>query len=162
MRVGVVMWSLRVAVALTLASTFPASAATDVVFSGTVANTCTLAVPTPGLLGLSVDGKTLGSEETGGLAATVTVVSLGGNTITVGAPALVTFPGTFTPGSETISVKYQGTSGLSGVSQAYTTAQTSFAVGILPITNLTVDLKVVNNAGYAQGSYTAKTVLTCS
>jgi hypothetical protein len=140
----------------------PACAATDVVFSGTVSNTCTLAVPTPGLLGLSADGKTLGSEETGGLAATVTVVSLGGNSITVGAPSLVSYPGAYTPGSETLSLKYQGVSGLSGISQAYTSAQTSFSVGILPITNLIVNLKVVNNSGFAQGAYSAKTVLTCS
>lgn len=140
----------------------PACAATDVTFSGTVSNTCTLAVPTPGLLGLSADGKTLGSEETGGLAATVTIVSLGGNTITVAAPTLVTYPGAYTPGGETLSLKYQGQSGLSGVSQAYTSAQTSFGVGILPITNLVVDLKVVDNSGFAQGAYSAKTVLTCS
>lgn len=140
----------------------PAGAATDVVFSGTVSNTCTLAVPTPGLLGLSSDGTILGSEEAGGLAATVTVVSLGSNTITVGAPSLATYPGAYTPGGETLSLKYQGLSGLSGISQAYTSAQTSFGVGLLPITDLIVDLKVVNSAGFAQGAYTAKTVLTCS
>lgn len=157
------MRDLGVVVLLTvLGAAAPACAATDVTFSGTVANTCTLAVPTPGLLGLSTDGKTLGSEETGGLAATVTIISLGGNSITVAAPTLVSHPGAYTPGSETLSLKYQGQSGLSGVSQAYTSAQTSFSVGILPITNLIVDLKVVNNSGFAQGAYTAKTVLTCS
>ena len=110
----------------------------------------------------SADGKTLGSEESGGSAATATIVSLGSNTVTVAAPTLLTYPGSYTPGGETLSVKYQGQSGLSGVSQVYISTQTSFAVGILPITNLVMNLKVVNNSGFTQGAYSAKTVLTCS
>jgi hypothetical protein len=140
----------------------PVLAATDVTFTGTVSNTCTVAVPTPGLMALSADGKTLGSEQTGGLAASVTIVSLGGNSITVGAPSLQTYPLAYTPGSETVQVKYAGLSGLSSVSQTYTSSQTSFAVGILPLTTLLVNMQIINNAGFAQGTYTAKTVLTCS
>jgi|GEM_PF-1548837 len=154
---GVVLGCLIAAAGVT-----PVLAATDVTFTGTVSDTCTVAVPTPGLMALSADGKTLGSEQSGGLAASVTIVSLGGNSITVGAPSLVSSPPAFTPGEETIQIKYAGLSGLSSVSQDYTSAQTSFAVGILPLTTLLVNMQIINDAGFAQGTYTAKTVLTCS
>jgi hypothetical protein len=133
------------------------AAGTDVVFTGTVSDTCTLAVPTPGTMTLSASGTILGSDQTLGVPATVTVVSLGGNTVTLSAPTLTSSPAGYTPGSETVQMSYSGLA-----SHAYTSAQQSFALGILPLTNLIINMQVINAGGFAQGTYTAKTVLTCS
>lgn len=136
--------------------------AIDVTFTGIVLNTCTLAVPTPGIMTLSGDGKTLGSDQTLGVPAELTIVSLGANTITLAPPTLETYPAGYASGSETVQMSYNGVSGLSGVSHAYTSAQQTFSVGILPITSLFINNQVVNTAGFVQGTYTTKTVVTCS
>ena len=134
----------------------PVLAATDVVFTGTVADTCTLAVPTPGTMTLSADGKTLGSDQSLGVPATVTVLSLGGNSVTLSAPSLTASPVGY-GGGETVQMSYSGLA-----NHAYTTAQQTFSVGIIPLTSLIINMQVINNSGFAQGTYTAKTVLTCS
>lgn len=134
----------------------PALAATDVVFTGTVSDTCTLAVPTPGIMTLSGDGKTLGSDQTLGVPATVTVVSLGSNSVTLAAPTLTDAPNGYA-GGETVQMSYSGLA-----SHAYTSQQQSFALGILPLTSLIINMQVLNPNGFVQGTYKAKTVLTCS
>lgn len=151
------MRGLGLALAGLVLGASPTCAATDVIFTGTVSDTCTLAVPTPGTLTLSSDGTILGSDQPLGLPATVTVLSLGSNTITLAAPTLTDSPGGYTPGSETVQMKYSGLA-----SHAYTSAQQTIALGLLPLTSLIVDMQVVNAAGFAQGTYKAKTVLTCS
>jgi hypothetical protein len=133
----------------------------DVTFTGLVANTCTL-VATPGLLGLSTDGTVLGSEELGGVPGEVSVVSLGVNTVTVGAPSRTGAPGGYNATGEQVEVSYQGVNGLSGISHAYTTASSNFAVGLLPITVLLVNNRITNANGFAQGTYQTTTVVTCS
>jgi len=60
-------------------------------------------------------------------------------------------------GGETVQMSYSGLA-----SHAYTTQQQSFSVGIIPLTSLVINMQVINNSGFAQGTYTAKTVLTCS
>jgi hypothetical protein len=134
----------------------PALAATDVVFTGTVSDTCTLAVPTPGIMTLSSDGKTLGSDQVLGVPATVTVVSLGSNSVTLAAPTLTESPEGYL-GGETVQMSYSGLA-----SHAYTSQQQSFALGILPLTNLIINMQVVNAGGFVQGTYKARSVLTCS
>jgi hypothetical protein len=145
-------------VVLLLCGTSPALAGTDVVFTGSVTDTCTLAVPTPGTMTLSADGTTLGSDQTLGVPATVTVISIGANTITLAAPTLQSHPPGYTAGGETVQMNYSGLAS----HPAYTSAQQSFSLGLLPITSLIVNMQVINPAGFAQGTYTAKTVLTCS
>ena len=134
----------------------PAPAATDVVFTGNVTDTCTLAVPTPGTMTLSADGKTLGSDQALGIPATVTVLSLGGNTVTLAAPTLTQSPPGY-GGGETVQMSYSGLA-----SHAYTTQQQTITLGILPITDLVIYKHAINAAGVIQGTYNAKTVLTCS
>ena len=134
----------------------PAIAATDVVFTGSVTDTCTLAVPTPGTMTLSGDGKTLGSDQSLGVPATVTVLSLGSNSVTLAAPTLTDSPVGY-GGGETVQMSYSGLA-----SHAYTTAQQSIPLGILPLTSLIINMQVINTAGFVQGTYKAKTVLTCS
>ena len=152
------MRGLAIAFGLLALGSGPACAATDIVFTGTVSDTCTLSIPTPGKMTLSGDGKTLGSDQTLGLPATVTVLSLGSNNVTLSAPSLTASPPGYTPGSETVEMSYSGLA-----SHAYTSAQQTIPLGILSIaTLLIVNMHVLNAAGFAQGDYTAKTVLTCS
>lgn len=138
--------------------------AIDVTFTGVVLNTCTLAVPTPGVMSLASDGKKLSSDLADGIGvpAILTIVSLGGNTITVGAPTLESAAPGYSTTGQTVQVAYNGLSGLSSISQAYTTASSNFAIGILPLTSLIINMQVLNNNGFPQGTYTAKTVVTCS
>ena len=143
--------------ALVSASACPALASTDVTFTGTVSDTCTLAVPTPGIMTLSADGKTLGSDQTLGVPATVTVISLGGNSLTLSAPTLTASPAGYA-GGETVQMNYSGLAS----HPAYTSAQQTIPLGILPLTSLIINMQVVNPSGFVQGNYTAKTVLTCS
>lgn len=150
------MRALLIAAAGLVALCGPAYAATDVVFTGNVADTCTLAVPTPGTMTLSSDGKTLGSDQPLGIPATVTVLSLGSNTVTLAAPTLTDFPAGY-GGGETVQMSYSGLA-----SHAYTSQPQTISLGILPLTSLIIDMQVINAGGFVQGTYKAKTVLTCS
>jgi hypothetical protein len=136
--------------------------ALDVTFSGTVANTCILSLSTPGLMALSLDGLTLGSDQVGGVPATVSIVSVGTNTITVDPPARTAAPAGYSASGESVEVSYSGVGGLSVVNQAYTSATSSFDVGLLAATELLVNNRIINPAGFAQGNYTTRTVVTCS
>lgn len=154
------MRSLHVGVVILLLSAEVVQAA-DVTFTGIVLNTCTL-VATPGVLGLSSDGDTLGSEEVGGLSAEVAIVSLGINTVTVAAPSRTGSPVGYDATGEVVSVAYHGLVALGAISQSYTTSTTNFNVGILPLTVVEIDNRIVNSNGFTQGTYETTTVVTCS
>lgn len=146
-------------VVLALTSLAYPAVALDVTFTGTVANTCSLALATPGVMSLSGDGTVLATNN-GGIAvpATVTVVSIGVNSLSLAPPTLDDFPDEYTPGGETMELS---TSGLLS-NPIFTTLGIDGIIGLLPLTNLLVDLKITNPNGFAQGAYTAKSVLTCS
>lgn len=135
------------------------AAATDVTFSGTLTGICTLAVPTPGTLGLAADGS-LGSSA--GVPATLTILSVGSNTVTIAPPAWVSTPVGYSAVGESLSVAYLGVGGLSVVNQAYTTSTTNFGVSTLPLTALTVNARATNTSGFVAGTYQMKVVVTCS
>ncbi len=137
------------------------AAAIDVNFSGTVVSTCSLLAKTDGLLGLSLDGDVLSSQGVGGLPGTVTILSIGGNDIAVGAPQLVSSPPGYEAGSGTLEVSYFGLSGLSLVSQGYTTAPTTFNAGSIAASVLTVHNRITNPDGFAAGNYSTRTTVTC-
>jgi hypothetical protein len=139
----------------------PAGAA-DVTFTGTLSGVCTLAVPTPGTLALNADGTKLGSNQTGGLPATVTILSVGTNTVTVSAPSWVSTPAGYAPSGELLEVSYLGLGGLSLVNQALTDQETDFVVNTLPLTALTVNAQATNANGFADGTYEMKVVVTCA
>jgi hypothetical protein len=130
----------------------------DVTFTGLVVDTCTIAVATPGIMMLSGDGTVLGSDQGLGVPATVTVLSIGGNNISLSPPTLLTHPVGYIPGDETVSMNYSGLAS----HPVFTSLGLDFAIGLLPLSNLLVNVKVTNPDGFAQGVYTAKTVLTCS
>ena len=135
-----------------------AAAPLDVTFTGLVVDTCTIAVATPGVMMLSGDGTVLGSDQGLGVPATVTVLSIGSNHIALSAPILETHPAGYTPGSETVEMN---TSGLAS-NPVFTSLGIDFDIGLLSLTNLFVNMRVTDPAGFVQGTYTAKTVLTCS
>lgn len=136
--------------------------AVDVLFNGNITGVCSVALSTPGALGLSVDGQTLGSQEGIGAAAAVTILSIGNSTVTVGAPTRTLQSGTYVATSEIIEVAYSGVSGLSGVNQAYTTQQTTFAANSIPLTVLAINNRIRNINGFPTGIYQTRTVVTCS
>lgn len=136
--------------------------AVDVNFTGVLASTCALALSTPGLLALNTDGTELGSEEVGGLPAVVTILSVGSHTVTVDAPTRTQSPGGYDATSEVIDVSYFGVGGLSAINQAYTSILTTFPVATLPLTVLTMNNRITNPAGFVAGTYTTRTVVTCS
>lgn len=136
--------------------------AADIDFSATLVNECTLALATPGVLALSSSGTTLASTEVGGVSAVVTVLSLGTNTLTVNAPTVVASPAEYDDSGETVQVAYTGAAGLSAVTQAMTDQTTTQALGVIPLSALTVDAQVTNANSFAAGDYTVRTVVTCS
>ena len=141
---------------LCLAST---AAAVPVTFDTNVLASCVLSLGTGGALGTSSDGGTkIGSEETGGAAAGITVISTGGRpTITVGAPTLSQKPGAYA-GSPTVSVRYTSTG---GANQPYTSGSTSYTSTNLLGDTLTINARAVDSDGFAAGSYRIQTQVTC-
>ena len=137
----------------------PAGAAPlDVTFTGIVLDTCTIAIPTPGIMVLSSDGTILGSNQGLGVPATVTVLSIGSNHISLGTPTLESHPPGYTPGNETLAIN---TTGLAS-NPIFTSLGIDFDIGLLSLTSLFVNMKVTDPDGFTNGTYTAKTVLTCS
>lgn len=153
------MRPLSVAAALLAVSCAPGVAAPlDVTFTGVVVDTCTIAVATPGVMMLSGDGTILGSTQGLGIPATVTVISIGSNNIALSPPTLETHPAGYTPGGETVEMN---TTGLAS-NPVFTSLGIDFDIGLLSLTSLFVNLQITDPGGFAQGTYTAKTVLTCS
>jgi hypothetical protein len=143
---------------IAVSSVAPAMAAPlDVTFTGLVTDTCTIAIPTPGIMMMSSDGKMLGSDQALGVPATLTVISLGTNHIDLATPALTGTPPGYA-GGETLQMN---TTGLFN-HPVFTSLGINFDIGILSITSLIVNMHVTNPAGFTQGMYTAKSVLTCS
>ena len=135
--------------------------ATDVSFQGTLTSVCTLAVPTPGLLGLNASGE-LTSEPPTGLSAVVSVLSIGANRIVVDPPVWASAPpADYDAAGEDRLVSYLGAAGLSLANQGFTDAQTEVDVNSLPVTALTVNAKVTNPNGFVAGDYALKVVVTC-
>lgn len=140
-----------------------ATQAADVSFDGSILDSCTLALTTSGALALSADGTTLGSEVAGGRAAQITVLSTGSHTVTVGAPTRSSAPPPgYDTATETVEIAYSGETLLAGVRQPYTTSATGFAVGTIALTTLDLNSRITNPAGFASGSYTTRTVVTCN
>ena len=146
------LWGVAALLAASCVSA--AAAPLDVTFTGVVVDTCTIAVATPGVMMLSGDGTILGSTQALGVPATVTVISIGSNNIALSPPTLETYPGGYTPGE-------MNTTGLAS-NPVFTSLGIDFDIGLLSLTSLFVNMQVTDPGGFAQGTYTAKTVLTCS
>lgn len=125
-------------------------------------SSCTLALGTSGTLGLSADGTILGSEEGGGSSGTITIISVGSNVVDVASPVRIAAPPAYEATFEQVEVAYSGLNLLAGISQDYTPAATSFAIGTIALSVLEIDNRIVNPAGFAAGSYATRTVITCN
>lgn len=127
------------------------------------AQVCTLTLATTGALGLNVDGTILGSEELGGLFGTITIASVGSNTVHIAAPVRISAaPSGYQAGSELVEVSYLGLGGLAFVSQDYTSSPTNFGVGTIGASILRIHNRIYNSQGFAPGTYQTRTMVTCS
>ncbi|OEO30482.1 hypothetical protein VW23_021005 [Devosia insulae DS-56] len=147
-----------------LAGIVPASAqSVNLDFTGTVIPGCTLSASDGGTLGLDYStGTTLGSEEAGGDAAHVTILSIGANTLTVGAPTRTGQAAGYVATGEAIQVRYTGATGLSSINVAYTSSQTTNPITTIAASVLTVHNRITNPNGFPNGNYSTRTVVTCA
>jgi hypothetical protein len=128
---------------------------------------CTLLLPgIAGELGKVVGNYTqMGSELPGGRSSSFTaLISLGNSTITVSAPTM-TYPTAHNHGGDVVELAYTATALVGGTlkTQPYTSATTTFPMNALNTTVTgTVNARVTNSQGFAQGNYQIKTVVTCS
>lgn len=111
-------------------------------------------------------GYTEMSSDVGdGRATSFTVtVALGSSTITVDPPT-VTYLGTTPHSGDMPLIRYRAVDVLGTIrkDQPLTNQQSSFNVtSLLGLVTTTVNGKVTNNAGFAEGQYQLKTVVTCS
>ena len=146
---------------LIVMSTGPAARAETVNFNGTVDAVCALSAATDGTLAISTGGDQISSTESGGTSGSITILSIGSNTIDVAAPTRTSEPVDYDPTGESVEVAYQGLGGLSLITQAFTNQATNFAVGVIAASVLTVDNRITNPNGFAAGNYGTQTVITC-
>lgn len=141
------------AAALLLAAPAPAA---DVTFTTSLLNSCVLTLDTSGRLAASSDGTTLGSEISGGSAATMAVVAIGAAPrITFSAPTLSGPSGW--GGGATTQIRYTSSR---GTPQAYTSASSTQTLsGLLDL--FTVNARVQSANGFDGGSYTVTSIATC-
>ena len=141
-----------------LAAPLSSAHAQVVNFDGLITASCTLVVSTPGVLGTNATGTEIGSEQTGGVAATLAVTALGGApTVQFTAPSMPTKPVAYT-GTPTISLKY---SSVGGANQAYTTGASQYTSTNPLADTVTLHAKAVDSAGLVAGSYRLRTTATC-
>lgn len=128
--------------------------AASVTFTGSVTNTCVINLTLPGTLGLASSGTTLSSEEAGGSNAIMAVIATGSAPVLqFSAPALA---GPTTSGT-TKMISYTS---LSGTTQAYTADASSITLSRL-LDTVTVKARATNADGFASGTYTISSTVTC-
>jgi hypothetical protein len=146
-----------VLVLVPLAAAQPANA-TTVNLNASLTSSCTLTLSSSGTMTASSSGTVLGSEQSGGSAASMTLVAVGTlPTVSFAAPALSASPGGWSS-VHTDEIKYSSTR---GASQAYTSSASAFSETGLTDT-FTVHGRVTSTEGFAAGNYTLTTVVTCS
>ncbi len=142
-----------------------AAAATLLVGLATPALSCTLTLGTPGTLGISTSGQYLGSTQPGGVAATMTVATVGPSTMTVQPPTYTQVPSGYSGAGDTMEIGYTGSGLISGVTQAFTTGVTQFGVpNLLGIGTVivTFNSRATTATGFRNGTYQMRTIVTCS
>lgn len=144
-----------IAAPLLLAIAVPADAA-EIRLRGNLLSSCILSLSTEGQLRISDDPTIFGSEASGGLPATMTVVAIGATpTVNFTAPA-IDAPAGFSSDA-TAAIRYTS---LGGSNQPYTTgASSSSQVRLLD--TFTIHSRIVSTEGFQTGNYTVRTVATC-
>ena len=144
--------------AILAASAAPAGAQTAITFEGDVTQSCVLSLSTPGTLAANADGTEIGSEQTLGVAAVLSVVATAGApTLTFTAPTLSLQPGAYS-GTPAVSLKYTSTG---GANQDYTSASSSYTSSNALGDVVTLNAKATDAAGFAAGGYRIQTTATC-
>ena len=142
---------------LAAGAAFPAQAA-DVNLSANLINSCILSLTSTGTMTAASSGTRISSEESGGSAATLTLVAVGtAPTLSFSAPALTATPSGWSA-SPTLEIRYTS---LGGAIQAYTPSSSSASLTALT-DSFTIHGRVTNAAGFAAGAYNIRTVATCS
>lgn len=149
---------------MALALSASTALAENVDFTGTVDSGCSIVASSNGTLKLDLaTGTTLGSEVAGGTPGSVTILSIGASTLTVGVPSRTSPPPSgYNTATETVEVSYSGASGLSGINQGYTSAQTTQSLGTIGASVLTVHNHIINPNGFPADTYTTRTQITCA
>lgn len=131
------------------------------------AGSCVLLPVLNGTLGLSGNYTTLGSQESGGSPATMTIATVGGATVTVSAPVLYDSPAGYVPSGDVVEVSYFGVGLLSGAVHGYTNQDTHFAAPtiITPVV-LTINNRITTGSAFesttGKNPYRTRTTITCS
>lgn len=142
---------------IVVAAASPALAA-DVNLSAVLSDSCVLTLGSGGVMTPASSGTVIGSEQSGGSAAVLTVVAIGAfPTIAFSAPSLTTSPPGWT-GSPTNEIRYTSTG---GANQAYTALASERTATTLNDT-FTIHGRVTNTTGFAAGTYNLRSVATCS
>lgn len=146
----------KILIALPLLALAAPAEAVEIRLTGTLLSSCVLSLATPGQLAISGDAASYGSENVGGLAATMTVVAVGAApTIQFTAPA-IDAPGGFSP-TGMAEIRYTS---LGGSNQAYTgAASSSSAVRLLD--TFTIHGRILSSEGFQSGNYAVRTTATC-
>ena len=139
-------------------SSFAASSTVTTTFTGTVPNTCSMATGAVGALGLSVDGKSMGSANTGGTLGSFTLTCTGTANMSIAAPV---------PAAGTIALT--NTASLTKKSNLYAATAPTVAIATGDgVTNATsqpsgtynVDMSFISLTALAPGSYAASVITT--
>jgi hypothetical protein len=144
----------------------PLLAVALIALTGPVQAACTVGVPTPGVLKLSPDGKTLSSGQAGGLASIIVIsditLQLGGTDITLSNLRLDTQPAGFAE-PITLAASYSA-NWLLGSSSGSLMPSATFTVPAVTglVVTITLNNSVTSNTGFRQGAYATKTSVTCS
>jgi hypothetical protein len=120
-------------------------------------STCVLTINNSGVLASNENATELGSEQSGGRAAALSVTATGLTpTIIFTAPTLVERPGSYSR-TPVVSMRYTS---IAGANQPYMTTGSGYRSSLL--TDLiTINAKAVDPLGFSAGNYRLVTTATC-
>ena len=156
---AITIWIICPAMLAVLVGGAISSAQAQVVnFEGTIVPACVL-TPTDGNMAINASGTVVGSEESGGTAASLSVASTGGTaTVAFSAPTLAAKPVAYTR-TPTLSLRYTSPG---GAAQAYTSSSSQYT-STNPLSDvITLHAKATDAAGFVAGTYRIATTATCS
>ncbi|MCB2013632.1 MAG: hypothetical protein R3E11_10180 [Sphingobium sp.] len=129
--------------------------AQTITMTGTVANLCVLTLTTPGVIAVDPTGMELSTTQTGGVAASMTVVATGTNpTITFTAPGLTG------PSASGATAEMAFTSP-AGASNPYSSSGYVYAMSQL-LDTITINGRATKATGFQSGVYNLTSTATCA
>lgn len=131
--------------------------AVTVDWTGTVANSCVVSVGSNGMLGISIDGKSLSSDQTAAAPAVVTVMSTSNNTVTFTKPTMSLAPVGYL-GAPTMYTKQNSNKGHTNDWQQ-NTYQVSVESGD---TIFNYHARAEDSSTFPMGIYRMSSVVTCA